>query len=112
MVVSFPVADIQSADEERHRRQLAEVVNSVRNGKLNSAIDFSLRTTPNETTTVSNPNIAATSRILLIGENAAAAADLASGSVRIDDASITNGNFTVQHTRFANARLFRAVILS
>lgn len=111
MVVAYPIVDIQSDDEKRHRRNIAEAVNSLRKGKVNSAIDIALNTT-GITTTVVNANVAATSRIILTPSNDAGACDLASGTVRIDTGSIVNGQFTIQHTVYALPRTYRVSFLS
>lgn len=108
--ITFPVVDIQSPDEERHRRQLAAVINSVRDGKLNANLSFTLDVTPATTTTVIDPRIAATSRIILVPMNAAAAGDYAAGTVQIQ--TVEPGQFVLSHTLFALARDFRASVLS
>ena len=111
MVSNFPVVDIQSTDEERHRRAMAQAINGLLEGKLNAAIDIELSTTA-ETTTVVHPFISATGRIHLDPSNDAAACDLASGTILILSDSIVNGQFTMSHTLFANARTFRVSFLS
>ena len=65
MVVSYPVVDIQSQDPERHRRNMAEAINSLRQGKVNSSIDVTLDVSPAETTTFSHPFLGAVSRVIL-----------------------------------------------
>lgn len=111
MVVAYPIVDVQSSDEVRHRRDLARGVNSLRDGKLNSAIDITLETT-GITTTVVNAKVAATSRIILTPSNDNAASEFAAGTIRIDSGSIVNGQFTIQHTEFPLARTFRVSFLS
>ena len=110
-VVSYPLPDFDHEDERQHRRQLAEALRSVRDGKINSAIDFDLNTT-GITTTVLDPRVAATSRIVLTPGNDHGAAHLASGTIEIPPATIRIGQFTVQHTISALTRSYRAVILA
>ena len=111
MTVSFPVVDIQSDDEERHRRNLAEVANSLRDGKINSAVDFELETAQG-TTLVETPFCGSTSRVLLQPVDNNAAADYASGTVVILEDVIVNGQFTISHTIFSGTRTFRCSMLS
>lgn len=111
MVVAYPIVDVQSTDEKRHRRDLAKGVNSLRDGKVNSAVDISLETS-GITTTVVNSKISATSRIILTPSNDNAASEFAAGTIRIDDGSIVHGQFTIQHTEFPLARTFRVSFLS
>ena len=111
MTVSFPVVDIQSDDEERHRRNLAEGVNSLRDGKINSAVDFELDTGV-VSTLVETPFCGSTSRVFLQPVDANAAADFASGTIFILEDVIVNGQFTISHTIFSGTRTFRCSMLS
>lgn len=108
--VNYPKVDKQSEDDKRLLRDLSLVVNSLRDGKVNSALSFDLAVAPAVTTTISDARISATSRVLLEPINDAAAADYAAGAVRV--ASTTNGQFILEHVQFALPRTFRCSFLS
>ena len=107
----FPDHDYPASDTATFTRQLAEALRGAMNGKINPAVTFTLNTT-GITTTVQDPRIAATSRILLHPLNTHAAGDWASGTVLIAEAGVVPGQFTVQHTISTLARKFRASFLS
>ena len=110
-VVSYPTPDFDHPDEKEHRRQLAQAIRSLRDGKVNTALDFDLSTTAG-TTTVQDIRVAATSRVVLTAGNDHGAAHLASGTVEVPPASIRPGQFTVAHTLSGLTRSYRAVILA
>lgn len=110
-VVNYPVPDFDHPDEKEHRRQLANAIRSLRDGKVNSANDFDLSTTAG-TTTILDVRCAATSRIVLTAGNDHGAAHLASGTVEVPPLSIRPGQFTVSHTLSGLTRSYRAVILA
>lgn len=108
--VNYPKVDIQSTDGERHRRDIAVVVNSLRDGKINAALTFSLDVAPAITTTITDPRIATSSRIHLVPLDDHALADYSAGAIKI--ASVSNSQFIVSHTMFGLARTFRCSFLA
>ncbi|MGI9451993.1 MAG: hypothetical protein ACR2QH_15335 [Geminicoccaceae bacterium] len=112
MVESYATADTQSKDEERHRRELALVINGTREGKLNCAIDVDLASAPAESTGFQHPNIASTSRMIITPADLVTASELAAGAIRIDEVDITDGSAVITHTQFVGARTVRISFLS
>lgn len=111
-VVNFPVPDPDHPDERYHRRQLAASVRGLMDGNNNAANDFDLEPSPAVATTVVDPRVGPTSRIILTPGNNHAANDLASGTIEIPPNLIKNGQFTIQHVISPLTRSFRATISS
>lgn len=110
-VITFPVPDFDFANERYHRRQLADVARSLRDGKINTALNVDLETTQS-TTLIEDSRISTTSRIVLTASNPHAAADLASGTVEVPGDLLRSGEATIRHTISALTRSFRIVILA
>ena len=111
-VASFPVPDFDYPGDERyHRRQLASAVRSMRDGKINTGLDFDLDVQPAIQTIVEDNRIGITTRMILTPGNIHAAAELASGTIELDEDDITNGQFIIKHLRSTLTRSFRAVLL-
>lgn len=69
-----PTGDLSQAASQTWVRRIVDVVNSVRQGKMNALLDFTLRTTPNTTTILIDERISIFSALLLmpLTQNAAA----------------------------------------
>jgi len=111
-VVNFPVPDPDHPDERYHRRQLAASVRGLMDGNTNAANDFDLDVAPAVATTVVDPRVGPSSRIILTPGNIHAANDLASGTIEIPPNLLKNGQFTISHVASPLVRSFRASILS
>jgi hypothetical protein len=109
---NYPVPDFDHPDEKQHRRQLAESLRGVLDGKTNNAHDFDLDATSATSTTVLDERVSDISRIVLTGVNDHGIAELASGTVEVLAANITPGQFVVTHLPSTLTRSIRASILS
>ena len=103
----FPGVPTYDEDEERHRRQIAVVLNNVLRGKTNNTSTVTL-TANSATTTLTDERIGATSTILLHATTANAAAAL--GGVYFS--AFADGSCTVNHANDAqNDKTFRYAVV-
>lgn len=107
-----PVPEILP-DEKEHRRKLAAVVNSMRNGKLNAVTNVTL-TPGGTTTTFTDQRITPQSVILLMPQTANAAAAVASlaGPIYVSSTTQVNGSAVITHASNAQTdRTFAVLII-
>jgi hypothetical protein len=98
-IISYPVPPADNTDAERHRRQIAQGVALLMNGKSNNIIDVTL-TANAAATTVSDARIGVTTFPIAVAVTANAAAITAPYVV---DSSRVNGSFILVHANDANA---------
>jgi len=114
--VNFPTPDpfLPATDQGQqiHLRQLANAVRGIMDGKINAAFDFDLQTGAAVQTVVIDERVRPTSRILLTPIDDVAYTHFHAGTVRVLEANINLGTFTVDHLPYPDARSFRASMLS
>lgn len=108
--MSFPLTPTRWEDEKDHRRRIADVANSVRQGKINSVGDVTVRTSE-VTTVVPNFYVSPDSIILLTPLDATAALEYGLGTTYILEANIGGQTFTITHPTNGNTRKYRYVVL-
>lgn len=97
------------SEEVEHRRKLADAVNTLRNGKLNSTGGFTLAASV-ATTTLSDRRIGPDSYINFMPTTANAAAEVGGGTMYVSSRSI--GGATVTHANNLQAdRIFVYLII-
>lgn len=103
----YPTVAPFDEDEKRHRRQIAEVVGNLMNGKSNNTGSVTL-TANAATTTLSDARIGANSTILLMATTANAAGALATTYFT----AFGDGSCTVNHANNAQTdRTFRYAVI-
>ena len=114
--ITFPTPDQAFPDTEagqaQHLRQLAGVVRGIMDGKLNSSFDIPLDADNSETTVVTYNRVRSTSRIILTPIDEVAAAHYHAGTVRVLEADITDGSFTISHLPSTLTREFRVMVFA
>jgi len=107
-IISYPVPPQDSSDEKKHRRQIAQAIALLHNGKSNNILDVTL-TAGAAATTVSDARIGVTTFPIPIPVTANAAAITAPYVV---DSSRVNGSFILVHANNANAdKTFKIVLV-
>jgi len=92
-----------------HRFKLAQAINQILNGKINTVGDITL-TANAASSTLTNTNIGADSCILFMPTTANAAAEIGNGTMYVS--ARTSGSATITHANNANAdRTFVYVVL-
>lgn len=97
-------APVTWRDSAEHRRKLADGVNMLLDGHTNAAGSVSLDTNPATTTTVTDARAGRDSVIVFMAKDAAAASELAAGSMYVS--SRDAGSFIITHAASASARTF------
>lgn len=94
-----------------HRRQLAQAINRIMQGKVNAYLDYTIPANT-ASSTITDARISPYSAILFMPLTAHAAAELATGNMYVPTATMNNGSAIIQHTNNAQTdRTFRSIII-
>src|SRR5574343_1266874 len=107
----YPPVAQDSTDERVHRREMAQAINRLNQGKFNGSGDLTL-TANVATTVITDARLAQQSVVLFDPLTAHAAAVIAAGTMYVLLANRNNGAWTVTHANNAQAdRTFRYLII-
>ena len=108
-MASYPKIPEYLFDSGKWLKSAAIAINQIRDGKINSTGSFTL-TANQSSTTISDVRCGGESRVFFTPLTANAAAELT--SIYIPSATITDGQFVVQHANNANSdKTFHYVLL-
>jgi hypothetical protein len=111
MTVAYQGVPLYLQDEREHRRQIANVVNSILTGKINATGSVTL-TENVASTTVTDARATFQSAVLFLPHTANAAAEIGAGTLYVSDASRLNGSFVIVHANNAQTdRRFTYVLI-
>lgn len=106
-VAEYPVPPRDSPDSRRHRRQIAEAVNLLLQGRSNNVLDVTLNTSA-AATTISDARVSAFSVPICIPANA----DAQSISMPYRDFSAAkNGELILNHANDGNTKTFKILLV-
>lgn len=111
-IPDWPTVQPRLGDPEQAIRELQIAVRGHALAKFNCYVDVSLAVSPATSTVVDDPRLHDDCVLLFDPLDAAAAAELASGSLYVLAANRVVGQVTITHSASASARAFRMVILS
>ena len=97
---SFPSVPLYVPDEGAHRRQMAQALNRINEGKINAIVDWTL-TASVAATTFSDARLTDQTCCLPMARTANAAAELGNGTWYIPDSGRVNGSVVVTHANNA-----------
>ena len=96
LVIGFPAAPLEWADEREHLRKLAEAINRLYDGKINATGTVTL-TASQATTTLTDRRIGLNTKVYLTSTTANASAEIGAGAIYLTFPNTTEGQAVINH---------------
>ncbi len=110
-VSEFPAPVINTEDEESHRREISQSVNSILTGKTNNILDLTL-TASAASTTITDARIGVNTALFFSPTTANASAEIGAGTIYVLTTNRVNGSVAVTHANNSQTdRVFKVALI-